>query len=78
MGKVDTRFQTKTAQKPYQIGWGGAVHTYIGYTMENRPTPQGEKTAAVLQTFTCLHSLDLPRWDEKSERKNVDNLATNL
>ena len=21
MGKVDTRFQTKTAQKPYPLGW---------------------------------------------------------
>ena len=73
---MDTRFQTRTAQKTYQIGRGGA---YL-YRLHNGepPHPQGEKPAAVLQTFTCLHSLDLPRWDEKSERENVDNLATNL
>ena len=36
MGKVYTRFQAKTAHKPYP---DGAVHTYIAYIREYPPPP---------------------------------------
>ena len=37
MGKVNTRFQTKTAQKPLPCG---APHTYMAYARENPPPPE--------------------------------------
>ena len=37
MGKVYTRFQTKTAQKPHPITIDGAAHTCIAYIREYHP-----------------------------------------
>ena len=41
MGKVYTRFQNKTAQKPYPMG----AHTYIAYIRENLPPPPTPRRA---------------------------------
>ena len=38
MGKVRTRFQTKTAQKPYPM-WGGGGGTYLSRYMGVPPPP---------------------------------------
>ena len=37
MGKVHTRFQTKTAQKVYPLGSFGVAHTYMAYIREYPP-----------------------------------------
>ena len=37
MGKVYTRFQTNTAQKPHPITIDGAAHTCIAYIREYHP-----------------------------------------
>ena len=44
MVKIYTRFQTKTARKPYPF-W--AAHTYIAYLGEYPPPPPGEDSHEV-------------------------------
>ena len=61
MGKVYTRFQTKTAQKPYP---NGAARNYIAYVGEYPPppthTPQG--TQAHNELLLCYSVIAQRLW----------------
>ena len=46
MGKMNTRFQTKTAQRPLHYG---AAHTYMAFLGERRPPPpRHEKLSGIV------------------------------
>ena len=59
MGKIYTRFQTKTAQKPYPLGGGGA-QTYMGNISAYAPpldfvtVVKDRKSPFPPQTAACL------------------------
>ena len=76
MGKVYTRFQNKTAQKPYPMG----AHTYIAYIRENLPprrapcmncrasSPSEHVLMLSLEIFqaTTICRLSVPVWVKQS------------
>jgi len=65
MGKMYSRFQTKTVQKPYPIG---GAHTYIAYMRENphtRPVFWLKKT----KTASRKHLIPPPTLKQKTNWK---------
>ena len=57
MGKVYTRFQTKTAQKPYP---NGTARNYIAYVREYPPPPSHYTHTPGHTTNSCCAIVGLP------------------
>ena len=51
MGKVYTRFQTKTVQKPYP---NGAARNYIAYVTEYPPPPPTQAHNELLLCYSVI------------------------
>ena len=68
MGKVYTRFQTNTAQKPYPLG---AAHNYMAYKRGN-PLPPAPRWGQWHMKGVCLRTVQPSRQNLFKRQRTVD------